>query len=217
MTPRIIAAIRHLMIWTTIAMGLFLLNAWLNHSSAYWFLTYNLLLAWIPLGLAVLAARMTGRWLRRFTLVWWLLFLPNAFYIITDYVHLFRYASRVSYVFDALMIGGFAVLGFILGLISLEIVMKIPAVRRFGHHKILLTTVAILCGGAIYVGRVLRWNSWDVAISPLGIWKDIVHIVTLPYELALAISTTSLFAAMILSSYSLLRRISSRYRPSSRS
>jgi len=182
------------------------LNTVVNHSLAYWFLPYNLLLAWVPLGLAYSVVVAQKHWQRAAALVWWLLFLPNAFYVVTDYVHLFRYAPRASYVFDALMIGLFSAVAYLIGLLSLIIVMRSDSMRRYGHPRQLLVVVALLCGVAIYAGRVLRWNSWDVLLNPVSMYTDVWQLLTRPSELLLVFATTGLFGAMITCSYLLASR-----------
>lgn len=207
MTPQMAKMIRQLWIWTGVVMIIFVLNSLINYSWVYWFLPYNLMLAWIPLGLAVVVVTSPRRWQRIAALLWWLLFLPNAFYIITDYLHLFDYTSRVSYLFDAGMIGAFSLLAFAIGLLSLEIVMTSHLMRRFGHYNTLLVTVAGLSGIAIYIGRVLRWNSWDMLINPIGMIHHILSTLAIPGELELALLTTALFGALVLSCYALARRV----------
>lgn len=211
MSPRTISTIKQLGIWTGVAMLIFSLNTLANYSLAYWFLPYNLLLAWIPLALAAAVVMARHRWQRVLALVWWLLFLPNAFYIITDYVHLYRFAPRVSYMFDGMMVGVFTVVAWAVGLLSLEIVMRSQLMRRIGYHRTLLIIVAALSGLAIYIGRVLRWNSWDILLNPLDLLRDLVYTLSLPGEMMLAVLTTTVFGVAILCCFALTRRVAARY------
>ena len=90
------------------AVGLLVLRADRVGEAAFFFLPWNLFLAWIPfvlaLALAVVHVRRGPR-----PLLWslgagWLLFLPNAPYILTDFIHLGRLRGAPLW-FDAALIG----------------------------------------------------------------------------------------------------------------
>ena len=136
----------------------------------YRFLLANLFLACIPLFLST-ALRIASHWrlpwpvqLPLFSL--WLLFLPNAPYILTDILHLTR-ASRAPAWYDLALLLSCAGTGLLLGYLSLIDVQGIVA-RNFGRgfSWIFAFVSLVLSGFAIYLGRFLRWNSWDVLISP---------------------------------------------------
>ena len=96
----------------------------------------------------------------------WLLFLPNAPYIVTDFVHVGR-VSGVPVWYDAAMIASFAAVGLVLGLVSILLVQGVVE-RRFGAAVgwLMLAPVFFLCSAGIYIGRVHRLNSWDAITSP---------------------------------------------------
>ena len=96
----------------------------------------------------------------------WLLFLPNAPYIVTDFVHVGR-VSGVPVWYDAAMIASFAGVGLVLGLVSILLVQGVVE-RRFGAAVgwLMLAPVFFLCSAGIYIGRVHRLNSWDAITSP---------------------------------------------------
>ena len=96
----------------------------------------------------------------------WLLFLPNAPYIVTDFVHVGR-VTGVPVWYDAAMIASFAVVGLVLGLVSILLVQGVVE-RRFGAAVgwLMLAPVFFLCSAGIYIGRVHRLNSWDAVTSP---------------------------------------------------
>src|SRR5690242_5674730 len=87
----------------------------------YRFLTWHLALAWIPLLLALLLYDLYRRHVRAVILapvaLLWLLFLPNAPYILTDFVHLDASAPTPLWL-DAALLSAFAWTGLVLGLIS---------------------------------------------------------------------------------------------------
>jgi uncharacterized membrane protein len=140
---------------------------------AFEFLIWNLFLAWIPFVLSVCLAAVHGRGGPR-PLLWvlgvaWLLFLPNAPYILTDFVHLGRIGGAPLW-FDAALIGTFAAAGLSLGLASLLIVHRVVEARG---GRVVGWTVAVgslvLSAIGVYLGRFPRFNSWDVVTDPHGL------------------------------------------------
>ena len=140
------------------------------------FMSWNLFLAWVPLALNATRALINAGLRRvdlsaRARLIWlapldaaWLLFLPNAPYLVTDLVHLSA-RPPVAYWFDLLMFCGFAATGCWLGVVSLEAALsrlRSPRVRAWAS-----LIVCLACGYGVYLGRVWRLNSWDVLEAPL--------------------------------------------------
>ena len=96
----------------------------------------------------------------------WLLFLPNAPYIVTDFVHV-GLDTGVPIWFDAAMTASFAGTGLVLGLVSVLLVQGVLA-RRYGSAVgwLMLPPIFLLCSTGIYLGRVHRFNSWDAVTHP---------------------------------------------------
>jgi uncharacterized membrane protein len=139
----------------------------------YRFLVWNLFLAWVPFSLALVAY---GRVRRRpdalgaALVVLWLLFFPNAPYMLTDFIHLGEGPAPLWY--DALMLSSFAWTALLLGFASLylvQIVVERAAGPTWGWACVL---VALGLGSVgVYVGRFLRFNSWDALLHPLRIGR----------------------------------------------
>jgi uncharacterized membrane protein len=158
----------------------FLIAAFRNASNQYWFLLWNLFLAWLPLIFAygLLEYIKEHKWLSWQGIVFsalWLGFLPNSFYMVSDFIHLAVDGSgRVDLEFDVIMFTSFALTGLLIGYTSLYLVHKELLKRvktNFAH--LTLASVLFLCGFAIYLGRFLYWNTWDVIINPAGILFDV--------------------------------------------
>jgi len=130
---------------------------------------WNLVLAWVPALLAVRLradVRAGGSAVRLLPLaLGWLLFLPNAPYLVTDVVHL-RYDDVTRY-YDLPMFLVFSGTGLLLGFLSLYVVHALVR-GRFGERAgwLLVLPTLGLTGIGIYLGRALRWNSWDVIVQP---------------------------------------------------
>ena len=136
----------------------------------YRFLVWNLILAWIPLLLGLLIYDRYRRGTRLARLVpaaaLWLLFLPNAPYIVTDFVHLS--SARVPPLWlDGIELSAFAWTGMLLGFVSLYLVHAVVR-HRFGAQAGWLGVlgVLVLVSAGVYLGRVKRWNSWDLLTQP---------------------------------------------------
>ncbi len=145
---------------------------WSNHTY-FAFMGWNLFLAAIPLGSAVLLAKV-DRW--RFgapLIAGWLLFFPNAPYVLTDLLHL-RLRSGVPLWYDLLMLLSFALVSLWLGFQSLHMVQMWVARKTSRLMAWSFVGVSLLLSGfGIYLGRFLRWNSWDIVSNPMALLGDI--------------------------------------------
>ncbi|MDN5200445.1 DUF1361 domain-containing protein [Fulvivirgaceae bacterium BMA10] len=147
---------------------------------SYIFLLWNLFLAWVPVFFAYLlkvqvtkGSQRINLWRYFILLGLWLIFFPNAPYIITDFVHL-NDQPYVKEWFDLLLTFSFAFTGLATGIISMH--WAHTAVKKKFNGQIgwlFIGVCSVLSGYGIYLGRVLRWNSWDLVTNPLNIWKDI--------------------------------------------
>jgi uncharacterized membrane protein len=163
------------------------------------YLVWNLLLAWIPFVLALViydrAKRVRIDLGQLGLFAAWLAFLPNAPYIVTDLMHLPEVAAAPVW-FDAVTYVAFAWTGLLLGLVSLYLVhccMRARCGPAAGWAVVAVTSA--LSGLGIYLGRFLRWNSWDVIANPAALAGDLVAIARDPVGKPLAV--TVLFTAFI--------------------
>ena len=142
-------------------------------SIVYAFLMWNLLLASIPLYATARLERQRSAPMQALWLAIWLAFLPNAPYIVTDFVHL-RPRPSIPLWYDIALLASCAATGVLLGYASVADVQRFIA-RRFGEAKAWACSAfaLLLCGAGIYLGRFLRWNSWDVLFNPIAIVTSI--------------------------------------------
>jgi uncharacterized membrane protein len=131
----------------------------------------------------------------------WLVFLPNSFYMVSDYIHL-EDMARSSVLFDALTFTCFILNGLILGYASLFMVQALlrKHVSRV-QNELIAGLLLFLCSFAIYLGRDLRWNSWDVLVNPAGILFDVSERVIDPLGHPEAFSTTMMFFVFLAGLY----------------
>ena len=145
----------------------------------------NLALAWIPFWFALFTYIIS--WSRKLlflvvpaSALVWLLFFPNAPYILI----------------------WFAWTGLLLGVVSLYLMHEIVA-RNFGRVVgwVFAMGVAALGSLGIYLGRFLRWNSWDVLQDPLPLARDLWHIVRYPFSSPRIYGFTLLYTLLFLFVY----------------
>lgn len=171
-----------LFILTAFCLALLLVRAKLTHSIFFFFLIWNLFLAYTPLAFtSVLKSKkiIQDKWYYFYPSIFcWLLLLPNAPYIITDFVH-FRKETTVPFWFDILLIASFSTTGMLFGLTSMKDVFKM-FIKRFSISMawIIMAIVSFLCGFGMYVGRFLRYNSWDILQKPYTLFIDILCSLT---------------------------------------
>ena len=149
----------------------------------YLFLIWNLFLAWIPyiLSLNFVNCIKQKKIVHALLFTSWLLFFPNALYIVTDIIHI-KERTPVPVWFDStlLFISSFA--GLALAFASIKNVENL--IQHYFHKKFInAVVVALLFVGSfgIYLGRFQRWDSWDILNNPLSLAADILHRFTSPF------------------------------------
>ncbi|MBI5954303.1 MAG: DUF1361 domain-containing protein [Chloroflexi bacterium] len=190
---------------TLLSVALFRVRTMLSNSIDYVFLVGNIFLAWIPLGLAYTAS--VFAWKRRFLLlavplmfILWMLFFPNAPYILTDLQHLGRPREDVPLWFDMLMLIWFSWTGLLLGVVSMFLMQDIVR-RQFGRIAgwFFVLASGTLCSLGVYIGRFLRWNSWDMFFNPFERLQDFMYYASHPGPRAIIF--ISVFSAFFLFFY----------------
>jgi uncharacterized membrane protein len=178
------------------------------------FLNWNLFLAFMPWALSSLAILHPKLQNSRITMIGllftWLLFFPNAPYILTDLFHL-RARSTMPVWFDLILILSFAWTGLLFGFLSLWDIEKILK-KSINNTWIPVISASLLFIGSfgIYVGRYLRWNSWDVIREPFGLVSDIGEKFLNPFEYPKAWGLTMFMGLFLNIIYWSLRLIKKR-------
>lgn len=177
-------------------------------SGYYRFLITNLVLACVPLFLSTLL-RIASHWQLHWTIQFvllslWLLFLPNAPYILTDILHLTR-ANHAPAWYDLALLLSCSGTGLLVGYLSLIDVQGIVARSIGSALGWIFAMVSLgLSGFAIYLGRFLRWNSWDVLFEPSRLF-GILGAAINPGAHARAVAVTLIFGVILTLGYITLR------------
>lgn len=185
-----------------VSVGLFLASVHTTHTWKFAYLNWNLFLAWTPLLftfwlLKVLKRKLWSSWEALLVTIIWLTFLPNSFYMISDFVHILEVPPQ-QVLFMVVVFASFIFNGVMLGYLSLfqihhELLTRVS--KR--TSATLMGLVLALCSFAIYLGHDLRWNSWDILRDPGGILVDISNHVTD----AIAYTTAASFFVLLGSLY----------------
>jgi uncharacterized membrane protein len=183
--------------------GRFLLS---GYHITYLFLPWNIFLAWTPylfsLGAAAVARRWPRAWLLLIPLgILWLLFFPNAPYLVTDFLHL-RQRGSIPLWYDTILLAAFAWSGCFLGVASLNIMQRL--IRRYlGRWLSWLFVAGAVFGSGLgtYIGRFERWNSWDLLIHPRSIVISTMINLINPFGNIRFLGFTLLFTAFFLVCY----------------
>ncbi len=175
---------------------------------SFLFLVWNLFLAWIPYWIALNINRVTkltdSKLAMGSMLAAWLLFFPNAPYIVTDLLHL-KSRSPIPLWYDMMVLVTFAWTGLMLGFLSLYEVQQFLQKRLSAKLVWALITAAIFLGSfGVYLGRFLRWNSWDVIMRPATLAEAIILNFSDPAGYASTFNITAVFSIFLLLAYLVL-------------
>lgn len=179
-----------------------------TRGTTFAFLLWNLALAWVPYLAALRAEHLqrTGarRWQVWAWLLMWLAFLPNAPYIITDFIH-FKHRPPVPLWVDLTLLFAAACTGLVLGLLALHEVHRVLRRWVWGawSHVCILFSIG-LSGFGVWLGRFQRWNSWDLVTRPLALLQDILDTFSTRHELVKALGISGLLSGVLLVGYVLL-------------
>ncbi len=138
------------------------------------FLIWNLFLAFLPLVISYyLLKQGSGAKLENVCcFIIWLLLLPNAPYLITDFLH-FGVRNDMPQWFDLMLLFCFALCGLMMGVVSIILMMQhLSKYMSSKQIKLLLLLVFIATGFGVYIGRYLRWNSWSVLTHPIALVQE---------------------------------------------
>jgi len=148
-------------------------------NTQYTNLVWNLFLAWIPFVLAYIAYIMSWRRKLLYFVIpafafLWLIFFPNAPYILTDFQHLGQGRANVPLWYDVIVLIWFSWTGMLLGIVSLNLMQEIIK-RQMGRWAgwAFVFLVAGTTSVGLYLGRFARLNSWDILQNPGGIASSI--------------------------------------------
>ena len=190
--PRIIGVL----LGTALCTGLIAIKIILFQEANFDYLIWNLFLAWVPLILALSIKKFQNWPVQIVVVLLWLLFLPNSPYLITDLIHLNERHLSANWS-DAMVIFIAALTGLSTGIVSLRIVHKWiqNSIGPPGAYLSMIV-VFVLTGYGIFLGRIQRWNSWDLFTRPTAVLSDAFEQLNNPQAINITV-TFSLFLAIL--------------------
>ena len=183
---------------------LLFVRGWYAQGLRFRFLAWNLVLAVIPALAAAAMARADRRRKPALVAIWglvWLLFLPNAPYLITDLVHLYP-RPPVPYWFDIGLFAAFAGAGVLAAFSSFGDVQQVAS-RHFGRWAgwAVVAVASFAAGFGIELGRMGRWNSWDLLAQPGDLLREVLARVVDPWAYPRALALAMLYGSVLLFGY----------------
>ncbi|MFY7815409.1 MAG: DUF1361 domain-containing protein [Chryseobacterium taeanense] len=184
-------------------------RCYVTETKVFLFLNWNLFLAWIPFIISsfLYLFNRKNSILLLLTICVWILFFPNSPYILTDLFHL-KGNSEIPIWYDLLIILSYAWTALFCGFLSLL------DIERLLHEYFCKTVVDILTvlflflsSFGVYLGRFLRWNSWDIFQHPSGLLNDIIVRIIYPREYTSTWGVTILMGIMLNFMYFMIKNI----------
>lgn len=187
---------------TVFALALLCLRIILADSTHYMFIPLNLVLSWAGLLLGWYLARQMSikRWSSKTVVaatIVWLFFLPNTWYTVSDFLHVFS-TGEINELYDIALVSTFVFCCVAMGLVSLysvhnQLLKKLSRAQAY----LCVETIILLASFAIYMGRVLRWNSWDAITNSGGLLINISDRLINPLAHPASMNVTGLFFLFI--------------------
>ena len=144
---------------------------------SYLWLNWNLFLALVPILFAWLFIQTNNTYIRLLSFVLWLGFLPNAPYIITDFIHMADVGPKSIIWYDGMMIFLYTVAGMMSWVGSAYMIQK-----KAKWNQWFVLVIGLLSGFGVYLGRYIRFNTWDIITDPWSLLQTLADIVIHPQD-----------------------------------
>lgn len=194
---------------TLFCFSLSLFRYYISETKVFLFLNWNLFLAWIPFFISsfLVIFKIRSKLSLVVAITVWILFFPNSPYILTDLFHL-RSRNAVPIWYDLVVILSYAWTGLFCGFISLLDIEKLLS-DYFKKLTINIITVLFLflTSFGVYLGRFLRWNSWDVLSNPFGLFNDVLVRIVYPMDYTKTWGVTVLMGVMLNFMYLIMKSL----------
>ncbi len=186
--------------WLALALIMNLTRYTLTDIQSYVYLNWNVFLAFLPLLFLYFFDKAKNIYLKALLFLTWLFFLPNAPYLVTDLIHLRDVGPEWMLWFDGMMIFIYALIGiFITAFVLLEMKKRLFE-KSINKQNIFLIIISLLTAFGVYLGRYIRFNSWDVLAQPIELANQIISTITIEYMNPVFVTTIIFFTLFILAS-----------------
>lgn len=181
--------------------ALVLFRICISFQLAYLFLFWNSFLALIPYACSQFMLQSSNKIYTSILLILGILFLPNALYLISDFEHLVE-RPPIPFFFDILLMFFAAFFGLLLNVFALQN-MHDYLKKYFKNNtaNFIIGAIILLSGFGVYLGRYLRWNSWDIFVQPQVLLSDCVHRFVQPWQYTFTWSVSLGYAFILALAY----------------
>lgn len=145
----------------------------------------NTILAFVPVVLVVVLRQKMSRSLHLVVFFFWLLFLPNTIYLITDLQHVGAQllqspmGEQIILIFQYVTLAVLGVVTYVYSLEPISKVLKKMRLREINKDYLYILLNYIVASGVV-LGKVQRTHSWYIFTEPLRVMTDIVATITRP-------------------------------------
>lgn len=198
-----------LILMTLFCFSLSLFRYYITETKVFLFLNWNLFLAWIPFFISscLIIFKIRSKWSLMMAIAVWIVFFPNSPYILTDLFHL-KSRNSIPIWYDLVVILSYAWTGLFCGFVSLLDIEKLLS-DYYKKSAINIITISFLfiTSFGVYLGRFLRWNSWDVLSNPFGLFNDILVRIVYPMNHSQTWGVTVFMGVMLNFMYFMMKSV----------
>jgi uncharacterized membrane protein len=211
MKTRLTGVEKALTLSITFSISLLAIRILYTKSDVYAFYIWNTFLGIVPFLCSRKLTSQTRLGLKSILLLGgWLLFFPNAPYLVTDLFHFTARSGSPAW-FDMILVTSASWNGLAMGIISLlQVEYFLKAHFRGKWVKLISYLFILLCGYGIYLGRFLRFNSWDILTNPLSLFSSIYHSILHPVQHTGTWAFTLIFSCLLGIVYSMAKQMQQR-------
>lgn len=195
--------------------SLSLFRYYISETKVFLFLNWNLFLAWIPFFISsfLVIFKIRSKLSLVVAITVWILFFPNSPYILTDLFHL-RNRNSIPIWYDLVVILSYAWTGLFCGFVSLLDIEKLLSdYCRRSVINIMTISFLFITSFGVYLGRFLRWNSWDILSNPFGLFNDILLRIVYPTNHIQTWGVTVFMGVMLNFMYFMMKSVRNLNRP----
>jgi uncharacterized membrane protein len=204
-----------LILMTLFCFSLSLFRYYISETKVFLFLNWNLFLAWIPFFISsfLVIFKIRSKLSLVVAITVWILFFPNSPYILTDLFHL-RNRNSIPIWYDLVVILSYAWTGLFCGFVSLLDIEKLLSdYCRRSVINIMTISFLFITSFGVYLGRFLRWNSWDILSNPFGLFNDILLRIVFPTNHIQTWGVTVFMGVMLNFMYFMMKSVRNLNRP----
>lgn len=204
-----------LILMTLFCFSLSLFRYYISETKVFLFLNWNLFLAWIPFFISsfLVIFKIRSKLSLVVAITVWILFFPNSPYILTDLFHL-RNRNSIPIWYDLVVILSYAWTGLFCGFVSLLDIEKLLSdYCRRSVINIMTISFLFITSFGVYLGRFLRWNSWDILSNPFGLFNDILLRIVYPANHIQTWGVTVFMGVMLNFMYFMMKSVRNLNRP----